>query len=82
MEREGKWLQEATNALSSLLSSVSITELDRAIFGSQVENVSAGQLVALPDCVDIEFKRIRSNRLKLLGYQWQAESKSWIKIMS
>lgn len=82
MENEKKWLKEATNAFSTLCLSEYLTELYRAIFGSEFGNVCAGQSVALPDCDDIHFKRIRSNRLKLLGYKWQAESKSWIKSLS
>lgn len=79
MDNKDKWLKEAANAFSSLFLSENLTELDSAIFGSEFGNVRSGQSVALLDCDDINFKRIRSNRLKLLGYKWQAESKTWIK---
>jgi hypothetical protein len=79
MDQEEKWLKEATNSLKVLLRSNDITELDRSIFGNQIDNVIGGKSVAFSECEDIAFKRIRSNRLKLFGYTWQAESKTWIK---
>ncbi len=81
MDNETKWLGDAAKALSFLLQSEIITELDRAIFGAQAEDIFVGKLVSFPDCEDIHFKRIRSNRLKLLGYTWHAESKRWIKVL-
>ncbi|WP_431685513.1 hypothetical protein [Hahella sp. NBU794] len=74
------WEKEALKAFSRLFSSQQITEFDQALFGDQFDNFRQGMSVMFPDSDDINFKRIRSNRLKLLGYSWQADIKTWIKV--
>jgi hypothetical protein len=74
-----KWVREATIAFGNLFKSELPTELDKALLGDQYSNLIQDKTIVFEDSSDTDFKRIRSNRLKLLGYSWKSDIKSWIK---
>lgn len=65
-----KWIKEAQSAIEEWIISPNLQIFDQIIFIDQFKNVLVGNDVAFPDIDDIPLKRIRSNRLKVLGYEW------------
>jgi len=73
------WIKQGEEAFSKIFTANHFTDFDKAIFRDQYDNVVIGCSVAFDDTDDLDFKRIRSNRLKMFGYSWHSDIKTWIK---
>lgn len=73
------WLEECAAAAKDALGHNELTLLDQLIFVDQYMNVLVGNDVHFPDLDDKNVKRLRSNRLKILGYRWLKDEKRWTR---
>jgi len=78
-ETRGRWVTSALEAFESAVLSPDITDLDKVIMKGQLSRVKQGVSVSFPDSDGKDIKVIRSSRLKLLGYRWNAGDRSWSK---
>lgn len=74
------WLNECCTALGDAFSTEALTLLDQLLFVDQYMNVLVGNDVHFPDIDDKNVRRLRSNRLKLLGYRWLKDERHWSRI--
>ena len=78
-DKRDRWMADAEGALREAMLSPSLTDLDRLLMRGQFTRLQQGVRVAFPDKADKTTKTLRSARLKLLGYRWDAKDRSWAK---
>ena len=74
---KSKWLKQCSKALEELMMAECGTIFDSHLFHDQFPFVLCQASCKFVDIEETPFKRIRSNRLKLLGYTWDGEKKEW-----
>lgn len=77
LKTRNDWLEECFTALGDAFNAETLTLLDQLLFVDQYMNVLVGNDVHFPDIDDKNVRRLRSNRLKLLGYRWLKDERRW-----
>ena len=77
--RIDEWLTSAASAFSKAIVSKELTMLDQLLFIDQFMNLVVGNDVHFPTIPDKNVRRIRSDRLKILGYYYIPAETRWTK---